>query len=413
MNRMHKLVIPVLLLIACTALLGASAQPIAINAEGGGDLPDSILIGETFTVLIIEDGSSVGAGTNVVFTLPASGGTPIYVWTDEAGKARYKPLITGILSIKVLDGLVTVAEATVNVIAEEIIPPVITTYTPESPVSDTEGATRVFNITTEQTVDVTWMINGTQVQTNESVTVASYTNTSAVVGCWNVSAIVSNENGTDMRMWIWNVEPKEEDTEAPTIRSAIASPNAILSDGVDSTTLTVIATDNVGIESVTVNLSAIGGPDEQTLDRVGDGEPPAIGSIWNTTINTTCNGTFELPVTVSDAAGNPDTANIVLTAGPYKYTLHLEQGWNMISLPYDVTAVGIDTTQRLGDVITAAGVPCYVVSWYDAASQTMESDIIIYPDGVPEDTTYPITGGQGYFVLVESDLDFVVAGTLW
>jgi hypothetical protein len=196
------------------------------------------------------------------------------------------------------------------------------------------------------------------------------------------------------------------DTTPPTITSAIASPNAILSDGTDSATLTVIATDNVGIESVTVNLSAIGGSDEQILD-------PAGGDIWNTTINTTCNGTFELPVTVSDAAGNPDTANVILTAGLYKYTLHLKQGWNMISLPYDVTAVGIDTTQRLGDVITAAGVPCYVVSWYDAASQTMESDITIYPDGVPEDTTYPITGGQGYFVLVESDLDFVVAGTLW
>ena len=43
----------------------------------------------------------------------------------------------------------------------------------------------------------------------------------------------------------------------------------------------------------------------------------------------------------------------------------------------------------------------------------MESDIIIYPEDVPQDATYPITGGQGYFVLVEDDLDFVAAGTLW
>ena len=250
MNRMHKLVIPVLLLIACTALLGASAQPIAIKAEEGGDLPDSIPVGETFAVLIIEDGSSVGAGTNVVFTLPASGGTPIYVWTDSDGKARYKPLITGTLNIRVLDGTVTVAEATVN------------------------------------------------------------------------------------------AEPEEADTTPPTITSATASPNAVLSNGVDSITLTVIATDNVGIESVTVNLSAIGGSDEQILD-------PAGGDIWETTINTTGDGTFELPVTVSDAAGNPDTTNIVLTAGPYKYTLHLKQGWNMISLPYNITAVGIGTTRNL------------------------------------------------------------------
>jgi len=117
MNRTLKLIVPLLLLALCTAL-GASAESVAINAEDGGALPDSIMVGETFTVSITEDNEPVPAGTNVVFTLPASGGTPIYAQTDESGKARYKPLITGTLGIKVLDGTVTVAEATVTV--EEI-----------------------------------------------------------------------------------------------------------------------------------------------------------------------------------------------------------------------------------------------------------------------------------------------------
>jgi hypothetical protein len=73
-------------------------------------------------------------------------------------------------------------------------------------VSDTEGATRTFNITINQNVNVSWQINGTVIQTNESKTEASYTNVSANVGTWNVSAIATNANGTDMQTWTWAVE---------------------------------------------------------------------------------------------------------------------------------------------------------------------------------------------------------------
>jgi parallel beta-helix repeat protein len=85
-------------------------------------------------------------------------------------------------------------------------PPNITSFTPETPVSDEPNATRTFNITADQIVNVTWYINGTIVQdTNTSVTTASYTNTSAAAGVWNVSAVANNANGTDIQTWIWNV----------------------------------------------------------------------------------------------------------------------------------------------------------------------------------------------------------------
>ncbi|RLE68465.1 MAG: hypothetical protein DRJ45_07935, partial [Thermoprotei archaeon] len=88
--------------------------------------------------------------------------------------------------------------------------PSITSYSPvETTVRDTEGATRTFSISTNQTVNVSWLINGTEVQTNESVTTASYTNTSAAVGTWNISAVATNENGTTMQTWIWVVAPAE------------------------------------------------------------------------------------------------------------------------------------------------------------------------------------------------------------
>ena len=64
-------------------------------------------------------------------------------------------------------------------------------------------------------VNVSWLINGTEVQTNESVTEASYTNTSPTVGTWNITAIASNENGTGMQTWVWNVSQQVTPTPSP------------------------------------------------------------------------------------------------------------------------------------------------------------------------------------------------------
>ena len=94
--------------------------------------------------------------------------------------------------------------------------PDITSFAPSSPVYDTEGATRTFNITINQIVNVTWRINGSLVQINTSVKTASYTNTSAATGIRNVSAIISNEDGTVRRTWIWNVLPQETPIPTPT-----------------------------------------------------------------------------------------------------------------------------------------------------------------------------------------------------
>jgi hypothetical protein len=78
-------------------------------------------------------------------------------------------------------------------------------FSPPSPVNDTEVSSRRFNITSNQTVNVTWYINGTLVQNNFTTKAANYTNTSAKAGIWNVSARVNNINGSKMLTWIWNV----------------------------------------------------------------------------------------------------------------------------------------------------------------------------------------------------------------
>jgi parallel beta-helix repeat protein len=89
------------------------------------------------------------------------------------------------------------------------LPPDITSWNPvEAIVIDKEGAIRTFNVSVNQTVNVSWLIDGTVVKDAEKgVTEASYTNESAVVGAWNVSVLVNNENGTHTYMWWWWISP--------------------------------------------------------------------------------------------------------------------------------------------------------------------------------------------------------------
>jgi parallel beta-helix repeat protein len=86
-----------------------------------------------------------------------------------------------------------------------VLPPSIISFSPPSPVVDFVGAERVFSITVDQIVNVSWFINGTLVQADLSVTEASYTNLSAALGKWNVTVIVENVNGSDMQTWEWYV----------------------------------------------------------------------------------------------------------------------------------------------------------------------------------------------------------------
>ena len=96
----------------------------------------------------------------------------------------------------------------------------ITDWNPiEAVVNNAEGESRTFNITTNQTENISWQINGTEVQTNESITEAAYTNASAVVGTWNVSAIATNTTTglSDMRTWIWCVTLTSTVTPTPAV----------------------------------------------------------------------------------------------------------------------------------------------------------------------------------------------------
>ncbi|MCE8423077.1 MAG: PGF-pre-PGF domain-containing protein, partial [Candidatus Methanoperedens sp.] len=77
----------------------------------------------------------------------------------------------------------------------------------ESQISDSAGAIRTFSITANQTVNVTWYINGTEVKSGEKGVTSAYTNTSAAQGTWIVNATATNANDTVSKEWKWIVNP--------------------------------------------------------------------------------------------------------------------------------------------------------------------------------------------------------------
>jgi len=105
-------------------------------------------------------------------------------------------------------------------VSEEVITPgspKITVSKPaEAVVGNVARELRTFNICVNQIADISWQINGSVVQTNESITEASFTK-SAVIGSWNVSTIATNTTTglSDTHSWIWHVTLTA--TPAPTL----------------------------------------------------------------------------------------------------------------------------------------------------------------------------------------------------
>jgi hypothetical protein len=180
-------------------------------------------------------------------------------------------------------------------IVPSAVPPTIISFAPPPPVSDCEGATRTFNITINQTVNVSWLINGTEVFNQTGVTESAYTNTSAAVGTWNVSAIASNPNGTDMQTWIWNITFKD-----------IAPP-----------IITITSPQNRTYNTSTINLSfTINEPTVWIGYSLDDQENQTITG--NITLHYLTNGQHNITISANDTSGNMGSAsvNFIILANP-------------------------------------------------------------------------------------------------
>jgi len=127
-------------------------------------------------------------------------------------------------------------------VGEEVIPgsPKITAWKPAAAVvGNAAGESRTFNISVNQIADISWQINGTEAQTNESTREAVFTR-SAVIGTWNVSAIATNTTTGlfDLHTWIWSVTltPAATVTPSPALAPGVTPmPTPTIAPGVTPT----------------------------------------------------------------------------------------------------------------------------------------------------------------------------------
>jgi len=116
------------------------------------------------------------------------------------------------------------------------------------------------------------------------------------------------------------------ETNPPTVINQSANPAIIPGDGSGYTELTVHAFDDTAIDTVTVDLTPIGGKVVRLYCKANYTAGENIVNILNYTTNATCPlGTYNLTVNVTDATTNRNynTGNILLAVVP---VVHIEDG---------------------------------------------------------------------------------------
>ncbi|SFM26378.1 PGF-pre-PGF domain-containing protein [Methanolobus profundi] len=72
-------------------------------------------------------------------------------------------------------------------------------------ITDQTGASRLFEVTTDEVANITWTLDNVDIQTNNSTRAASYYCSSAKNGVHDLTIYAENMNGTAQKKWIWNV----------------------------------------------------------------------------------------------------------------------------------------------------------------------------------------------------------------
>ena len=94
------------------------------------------------------------------------------------------------------------------------------------------------------------------------------------------------------------------DTEPPLVVEPSASPEVIAANGIQESQLNVSVTDPSGVLSVTVNLSALGGPEDQELQKIGN------SSVYTSTATAafgTPPGNYRLPIIATDNSSSSNS----------------------------------------------------------------------------------------------------------
>ena len=179
------------------------------------------------------------------------------------------------------------------------------------------------------------------------------------------------------------------DYEVPVVMNPNAKPASIVADGVQESRLnvTVIGMCGDGNVTVTVNLSAIGGPGAQVMECISD-------DVCSTIVNApegTALGTYRLRVNASDVDGKYNDGVCIelnVISSEVRSNILLDAGWNLISIPVIPADSRVDAI--FGDKITP---PVYE---YDAGYKSVTS----------------LEPKKGYWVLADSPVGIDITGTV-
>lgn len=155
----------------------------------------------------------------------------------------------------------------------------ITSFAPNSPVNDTAGTTRTFNITTDQIVNVSWYLDGAFQKTDFRVNSSYYETKLYTTGIYSVLAVASNDNGSDNRSWVWNILPGSTSKIG-----MIAQPSTIDANNVQSSQINASLEDRYG--NMVVNDTIVTFWSNRSTDTLSNKTTSVTnGSIVATTTN--------------------------------------------------------------------------------------------------------------------------------
>jgi S-layer protein (TIGR01567 family) len=87
------------------------------------------------------------------------------------------------------------------------IPPPSITRDPTSNPDSNLGQDQEFTVTIDQPVNITWLMNGTEIHNESLKTSSTYSNSSMPIGTYNITVNIENVNGTNTTTWMWSVVP--------------------------------------------------------------------------------------------------------------------------------------------------------------------------------------------------------------
>ena len=286
--------------------------------------------------------------------------------------------------------------------ASDTTPPIITVH---SPVNDTTYPKGSLNLNYSINEPTDW--EGYSLDGAANITLYGNTTLTVLIGGLHTLTVYANDTSGNMNSsTVWFTI----DTTPPSVTNSTATPPSIVADGVKISQLNVTVRDPGGIDTVTINLSAIGGSSETAMALIAED----IYSVVTSASVGTPVGVYKLRINATNINGNSNTGEYVqLVVAP---VIALKKGWNLISVPLNLTIRELGQESVVGDPLNVTPENSLSsIYMYNTTSELFEK-CTHYEDWGWEHATgsesfTELEPGRGYWVWAENDCDLTFTGT--